>query len=67
MASKRPRKAVRSKRTASKRRAAPARSARDPLLAPMRGATHREVGGVTIDIAEAANGRLGLPPTHQHA
>ena len=24
----------------------------------MRGATHREVGGVTIDIAEAANGRV---------
>jgi hypothetical protein len=58
MASKRPRKAVRSKRRASKRRAASARVARDPLLAPMAGAAHREVGGVTIDVAEAANGRV---------
>lgn len=58
MASKRPRKAVRSKRSASRRRAAPARVARDPLLAPMAGAAHRVVGGVTIDIADAANGRV---------
>ncbi len=58
MASKRPRKVVRSKRTASKRRPAPARAARDPLLAPIKGALHREIGGVTIDIAEAANGRV---------
>ena len=58
MASKRPRKVVRSKRTASKRCPAPARSARDPLLAPIKGAVRREIGGVTIDIAEAANGRV---------
>ncbi|HKX01363.1 MAG TPA: hypothetical protein VJX71_02605 [Methylomirabilota bacterium] len=58
MASKRPRKVVRSKRTASKRRPAPARAARDPLLAPIKGAVRREIGGVTIDIAEAANGRV---------
>ena len=58
MKSKRPRKPARSKRRASKRRAAPARVARDPLLAPMAGAAHRVVGGVTIDIADAANGRV---------
>jgi hypothetical protein len=58
MASRRPRKAVRSKT----RRSAPARAAtsrpRDALLAPIRGAIHREVGGVTIDIEPAANGRV---------
>ena len=63
MASKRPRKVVRSKRTASKRRSASARAAtgarpRDPLLAPIRNAIHREIGGGIIDIEEAANGRV---------
>jgi hypothetical protein len=58
MKSKRPRKPARSKRPASKRRGAPPRIARDPLLARMPGATHREVGGVSIDIMEAANGRV---------
>ena len=58
MKSKRPRKPARSKRLASKRRPAPARSPRDPLLAPMAGASHRVIGGVTIDIMEAANGRV---------
>lgn len=58
MKSKRPRKPARSKRPASKRRPAPARSPRDPLLAPMVGASHRVIGGVTIDIMEAANGRM---------
>ena len=63
MASKHPRKVVRSKRTASKRRSASARAAtgarpRDPLLAPIRNAIHREIGGVIIDIEEAANGRV---------
>ena len=58
MASKRPRKVVRStKRRSASARAATARP-RDPLLAPIRGATRREVGGVTIDIEEAANGRV---------
>ena len=58
MASKRPRKVVRSKKrpSASDRTATP--RPRDPLLAPIRGAIHREVGGVTIDIEEAANGRV---------
>jgi hypothetical protein len=58
MKSKRPRKPARSKRPASKRRPAPARSPRDPLLAPMAGASHRVIGGVTIDIMAAANGRV---------
>lgn len=58
MKSKRPRKPARSKRPASKRRPAPTRSTRDPLLTPIRGAVHREIGGVTIDIMEAANGRV---------
>jgi hypothetical protein len=57
MKSKRPRKPARSKRPAP-RRSAPARIARDPLLARMAGATHREVGGVSIDIMDAANGRV---------
>jgi hypothetical protein len=56
---KRPRKSARSKRPASKRpRPAPARAARDPLLARMAGADHREVGGVSIDTTRAANGRV---------
>ena len=56
---KRPRKSARSKRPASKRpRSAPARAARDPLLARMTGADHREVGGVSIDTTRTANGRV---------
>jgi len=56
---KRPRKSARSKRPASKRpRHAPARAARDPLLARMAGADHREVGGVSIDTTRTANGRV---------
>jgi streptogramin lyase len=54
----RSRKPARSKRPASKRRPAAARARRDPLLAPMAGATHREVAGVTLDIVPAANGRV---------
>ena len=33
-------------------------SATDPLLAPMQGAEHREVGGVQLDIARAGAGRV---------
>ena len=55
MKPKRPRKPARSKRPASKR---PARAPRDPLLGRMAGADHREVGGVSIDTARAANGRV---------
>jgi hypothetical protein len=58
MKTKRSRKPARSKRPAAKRAPGPARHARDPLLAPMKGANHRVVGGVTIDIVVAANGRV---------
>jgi hypothetical protein len=59
MKASRPRKPARSKRRASSRaRRAPARSGRDPLLARMTGADHREVGGVSIDTTRAANGRV---------
>jgi hypothetical protein len=59
MKPKRPRKSARSKRPASKRPGhAPARAPRDPLLARMAGADHREVGGVTIDTTRAANRRV---------
>ena len=30
----------------------------DPLLAPIEGADHREIGGAGIDIARAGNGRV---------
>lgn len=30
----------------------------DPLLAPIPGADHREVGGCSIDVARVANGRV---------
>ena len=33
-------------------------SATDPLLAPMQGAEHREIGGVQLDIARAGAGRV---------
>jgi hypothetical protein len=33
-------------------------SATDPLLAPMHGAEHREIGGVQLDIARAGAGRV---------
>jgi hypothetical protein len=58
MKTKRPRRPVRPKRPAAKARRARVAASRDPLLAPMVGADHREVGGVTIDIARAANGRV---------
>jgi hypothetical protein len=59
MKPKRPRKSARSKRPASKTpHRVSARSARDPLLARMAGADHREVGGVSIDTTRAANGRV---------
>ncbi len=58
MKTKRPRKPARSKRPASRSHRAPARAPRDPLLAHMAGAEHREVGGVSIDTTRAANGRV---------
>jgi hypothetical protein len=58
MRTKRSRKSTRPKRPASKSRHAPARTPRDPLLARMAGAEHREVGGVSIDTTRAANGRV---------
>jgi hypothetical protein len=59
MKPKRPRKSARSQRPASKRPGhAVARAPRDPLLARMAGADHREVGGVSIDTTRAANGRV---------
>jgi hypothetical protein len=33
-------------------------NAHDPLLAPIEGADHREVGGVTLDIVRAGSGRV---------
>jgi hypothetical protein len=30
----------------------------DPLLAPIKGADHHEVGGVTVDVVRAGNGRI---------
>jgi hypothetical protein len=42
----------------AKRRTPARRSGRDPLLAPIAGADHRAVGGVTVDILPAANGRI---------
>jgi hypothetical protein len=33
-------------------------SGADPLLAPMAGADHREVGGVQLDVSRAGNGRV---------
>ena len=58
MKTKRSRKPARSKRPAPRRPRAAARASRDPLLAPMRGAERREIGGVLIDTAPAANGRV---------
>ncbi len=58
MKTKRSRKPARSKRPASRRPRAAARASRDPLLAPMRGADRREIGGVVIETAPAANGRV---------
>ena len=59
MKPKRPRKSARSQRLASKHAGhTPARAPRDPLLARMAGADHREVGGVSIDTTRAANGRV---------
>jgi hypothetical protein len=59
MKTSRPRKPARSKRPASRRgRRAPVRPGRDPLLARMTGADHREVAGVAIDTTRTANGRV---------
>ena len=33
-------------------------SANDPLLAPMKGAEHKEAGAVTLDIVKAGQGRV---------
>jgi hypothetical protein len=30
----------------------------DPLLAPIEGAEHQEIGGITVDVVQAANGRI---------
>jgi hypothetical protein len=30
----------------------------DPLLAPIAGADHQEIGGITVDVVRAANGRI---------
>lgn len=46
------------RRAPSKRRAPSGRSARDQLLAPIRGADRRTVAGVTVDTLRAANGRM---------
>jgi len=45
-------------RAAPARRAARAPRAFDALLAPIAGADRRTVGGVTIDVVRAANGRI---------
>jgi hypothetical protein len=59
MKTSRSRKPARSTRRASGRaRRAPARPGRDPLLARMTGADHREVAGVSIDTTRTANGRV---------
>ncbi|HKA62820.1 MAG TPA: hypothetical protein VKH83_10370 [Methylomirabilota bacterium] len=58
MKMKRSRKPARSKRPVSRRPHAAARASLDPLFAPMRGADRREIGGVVIDTAPAANGRV---------
>ena len=49
------------KKSANQRKPAASRSRgkpTDPLLAPMKGADRRTVGGATIDIARAGNGRI---------
>jgi hypothetical protein len=51
------------KKSKSTRKTKPVRSVSspkpsDPLLAPMKGADRRTVGGATIDIARAGNGRI---------
>src|SRR5918999_4736764 len=43
-------------------------TAMDPLLAPIEGAEHHELGGVEIDVVPAANGRIKravYPPGHR--
>src|SRR3972149_4559141 len=40
----------------------------DPLLAPIEGADHREVGGAQVDIVRVGNGRIKrsvYPPGHR--
>jgi len=58
MKTPRSRKPVRSKRRPPSRKSRAGAGARDPLLARMAGADHREVAGVSIDTARAANGRV---------
>ena len=58
MKTKPSRKPARSKRSASRRHRAAPRASRDLLLAPMRGADRRQIGGVVIDTAPVANGRV---------
>lgn len=38
--------------------AARSRETRDPLLAPVKGATRREIGGVRLEVARAGTGRV---------
>lgn len=50
---------ARSKKTSAKPRVTkPSAKRTDPLLAPIKGADRRTVGGVTIDVVRAANGRI---------
>jgi hypothetical protein len=58
MKTPRSRKPVRSKRRPASRKSRPGAATRDPLLARMAGADHREVAGVSIDTTRAANGRV---------
>ncbi len=51
-------KTKRSRKPSRSRRAASPAAPRDPLLARMADADHRVVGGVSIDTARAANGRV---------
>ncbi len=57
MKKKTPRQAKQVAKPKPARRSAP-RATRDSLLAPIAGADRRQVGGVTIDIIRAGNGRI---------
>ena len=52
------RKAVKRTPRTSARRAAPRQSAPDALLAPVKGATSREVGGVRVDVTSVGQARV---------
>ncbi len=54
----RPRRGPKARGRAAPRRRTTTTRAADPLLAPIAGADHRTVGGVTIDVVRAANGRI---------